>query len=53
MQWVFTYGRYPDRPRSQPPLAAEDNLNAECVEEDLCPGQLEVVPLCGTVRRLG
>jgi hypothetical protein len=26
---VFACGRYPDRPRSQPRLAAEDNLNPE------------------------
>ena len=24
---MLTYGRYPDCPRPQPPLAAEDNLN--------------------------
>jgi hypothetical protein len=33
------YGRYPDRPRSQPALAAEHNLNPECAEEGLCPAQ--------------
>ena len=27
---MLTYGRYSDRPRSQPPLAAEDDLNPEC-----------------------
>ena len=30
---VLAHGRYPDRPRSQPPLAAEDDLNPECAEE--------------------
>jgi hypothetical protein len=33
------YDRYPDCPRPQPPLAAEDNLNPECAEERLCPTQ--------------
>ena len=33
----LTYGRYPDRPRSQPPLAAEDNLNPEGAQKGLCP----------------
>src|SRR5262245_7374055 len=37
---VLTYGRYPDCPRSQPPLAAEGNFNPECAEEGLCPAQL-------------
>ena len=36
---MLTYGRYPDCPRSQPPLAAEDNLNPEGAEERLCPAQ--------------
>ena len=26
---VLAHGRYPDGPRSQPPLAAEDDLNPE------------------------
>src|SRR5262249_51299785 len=34
---VLTHGRYPDCPRSQPPLAAEDDLNPKCAEEGLCP----------------
>jgi hypothetical protein len=34
---VLTHGRYPDCPRSQPALTAEDNLNSECAEEALCP----------------
>ena len=33
MESVLTYGRYPDCPCSQPPLAAEDNFNPECAEE--------------------
>ena len=36
---VFPCGRYPDRPRSQPPLAAEDNLNPEGAKRGLCPTQ--------------
>src|SRR6516225_12152568 len=36
---AFTYGRYRDCPRSQPPLAAEDNLNPKGAEEGLCPAQ--------------
>ena len=36
---VFLYGCYPDRPRSQPPLAVKDNLNPEGAEEGLCPAQ--------------
>ena len=36
---MLSYGRYPDCPRSQPPLAAEDNLNPEGAEERLCPAQ--------------
>src|SRR6516165_5831576 len=39
MQLVLAYGRYPDRARSQPPLAAEDNFNPKCPEEGLCPAQ--------------
>ena len=35
----LTYGRYPGCPRSQPALAAEDNLNPECAEEGLGPAQ--------------
>jgi hypothetical protein len=31
----LAYGRYPYRPRSQPALAAEDNLNPERAEEGL------------------
>jgi hypothetical protein len=30
---VLTHGRYPDCPRSQPPLAAEGDFNPECAEE--------------------
>src|SRR5262245_43761666 len=33
------YGRYPDCPRSQPPLAAEGNFNPEGTEETLCSAQ--------------
>ena len=36
---VLAYGRYPDGPRSQPPLAAEDDLNPECAEEGLGSSQ--------------
>src|SRR6266516_251972 len=36
---ALPYGAYPDCPRSQPPLAAEDNFNPECAEEALCPAQ--------------
>src|SRR5262245_27846528 len=36
---VLAHGRYPDGPRSQPPLAAEDDLNPECAEEGLGPTQ--------------
>src|SRR5260370_35178977 len=39
MGLILTYGRYPDCAHSQPPLAAEDNLNPECAEEALCPAQ--------------
>ena len=36
---ALTRGRYPDCPRSQPPLAAEGNLNLKGAEEGLCPAQ--------------
>ena len=36
---AFTYGRYRDCPRSQPPLAAEHNLNSERTKEGLRPAQ--------------
>ena len=36
---VLAYGRYPDGPRSQPPLAAEDNLDPEGAEQGLYPAQ--------------
>jgi hypothetical protein len=36
---MLTYGRYPDCPRSRPPLAAEDNRNPKCAEGGLCPAQ--------------
>jgi hypothetical protein len=36
---ALPYGRYPDCPRSQPPLAAEDNLNPEGAEEGSGTGQ--------------
>src|SRR5258708_32088433 len=39
MGLILTYGLYPDCAHSQPPLAAEDNLNPECAEEALCPAQ--------------
>ena len=39
MDSVLAYGRYPDCPRSEPPLAAEGNLNPECAEEGLYPAQ--------------
>src|SRR3954470_15333702 len=39
MGLVLTYGHYPDCPRSQPPLAAEDNLNPEGAEQGLYPAQ--------------
>ena len=39
MGWVLAHGRYLDGPRSQPPLAAEDNLNPEGAEEGLYPAQ--------------
>ena len=35
----LAHGRYCDCPHSQPPLAAEDNLNPECAEEGLRPAQ--------------
>ena len=37
MQLVLAYGRYPDCARSEPPLAAEYNLNPKRAEEGLCP----------------
>ena len=38
--WVrFCHGRYPDGPRSQPPLAAEDDLNPKRAKRGLCPTQ--------------
>jgi hypothetical protein len=36
---VLTHGRYPDCPRSQPPLVAEDNFDPECAEEGVGPPQ--------------
>src|SRR6478752_7298897 len=36
---VLAHGGYPDGPRSQPPLAAEDDLNPECAEDGLGPAQ--------------
>src|SRR5262245_60007024 len=36
---MLARGRYPDGPRSQPPLAAEEDLNPECAEEGLGPAQ--------------
>jgi hypothetical protein len=36
---AFTSGRYRDCPRSQTPLAAEDNLTAKGAKEGLCPAQ--------------
>src|SRR4029077_18869519 len=36
---VLAYGRYPDGPRSQPPLAAEDDLNPKRAKRGLCPTQ--------------
>src|SRR5215470_2233624 len=37
MQLVLAYGRYPNCARSEPPLAAEYNLNPKRAEEGLCP----------------
>jgi hypothetical protein len=37
---VLSHGRYCNCPRSQPPLAVEDNLTSEDAEERLCPAQL-------------
>src|SRR5260370_20045572 len=37
--WVPAPGRYPDGPRSQPPLAAEDDLNPKRAKRGLCPAQ--------------
>jgi hypothetical protein len=39
MASAITYRRYPDCPRSQPPLAAEDSFNPERAEEALCPAR--------------
>src|SRR2546430_6443314 len=36
---VLAHGRYPDGPRSQPPLAAEDDLNPKRAKRRLCPTQ--------------
>src|SRR5258705_12843335 len=36
---MLTYGRYPDCPRSRPPLAAEDDLDPEGAEQGLYPAQ--------------
>src|SRR6478735_8191179 len=36
---VLAHGRYPDRPCSQPPLAAEDDLNPKRAKRGLCPTQ--------------
>src|SRR5262249_22220775 len=36
---VLVLGRYPDGPRSQPPLAAEDDLNPKRAKRGLCPTQ--------------
>jgi hypothetical protein len=36
---VLAYGRYPDGARSQPPLAAEDDLNPKRAKRGLCPTQ--------------
>src|SRR6476661_4095632 len=36
---VLARGRYPDCPRPQPPLAAEDNLNPKRAKRGLCPTQ--------------
>src|SRR6516162_7184412 len=35
----LAHGRYPDCPRSQPPLAAEDDLNPKRAKRGLCPTQ--------------
>jgi hypothetical protein len=37
MPSAIAYNRYHDCPRSQPPLAAEDNLNPDRAREGLCP----------------
>src|SRR5262245_28531928 len=36
---VLVHGRYPDGPRSQPPLAAEDDLNPKRAKRGLGPAQ--------------
>jgi hypothetical protein len=33
----LAYGPYPDGPRSQPPLAAEDDFNPKRTKRGLCP----------------
>src|SRR5215471_1516509 len=37
---VLAHGRYPNGPRSQPPLAAEHDLNPKRAKRGLCPTQL-------------
>ena len=39
MESVLTRGRDPDGPRSQPPLAAKDDLNSKRAKRGLCPTQ--------------
>ena len=39
MELVLTCGRYPDRPFSQPSLAAQGNFNPERAQKGLCPPQ--------------
>src|SRR6476646_1671014 len=36
---VLAHGRYPDGPRSQRPLAAEEDLNPKRAKRGLCPAQ--------------
>ena len=36
---VLAHGRYPDGPRSRPPLAAEVDLNPKRAQRGLCPTQ--------------
>src|SRR5258705_10537162 len=36
---ALAHGRAPDGPRSQPPLAAEDDLNPKRAKRGLCPTQ--------------
>jgi hypothetical protein len=54
MSSAISYDRYPDCPRSQPPLAAEDNFNPEHAQEALCPAQSarECAGLFGQPNRL-